>query len=205
VVARAAGGVRHCSSSRAGASQRRSCSGDGDRPTLRCRPILRGTLQTDGSGVVQSAPGHDPDAKRLCDQTGDSEGQTKYHAYAASSRAFDDRLEAVSGRYRDSFKERYRGDAGILEGGSWSVQMGPTVYTRRALRSTRTSGRLRPPLTPARSATSFSTPETVSLWQLPEHITVLRGRIGNSRGYRLQYIRCRAAVSAGPMVDAGGP
>ncbi|HWW49725.1 MAG TPA: LPS export ABC transporter permease LptG [Xanthobacteraceae bacterium] len=116
-----------------------------------------------------------------------SEGQAIINA--ASSQSQGVRLTGLSVFRFDrsgSFVERIEARDAVLEPGQWRF----TRVKRYVLE--------RPPieeetfilptsLTPAQVRNSFSTPETVSFWQLPQYIASSEGAGMATAGYRLQY------------------
>jgi lipopolysaccharide export system permease protein len=84
------------------------------------------------------------------------------------------------------FKERIEAREATLEDGYWLFK---TVrrYTLDAPPVDQDSFRLATTLTPAQVRNSFSTPETVSFWQLPDYIRSSESSGFASAGYRLQY------------------
>lgn len=84
------------------------------------------------------------------------------------------------------FKERIEAREATLEPGQWAFRDvrrymldGPPVTEDRFI--------LRTPLTPAQIRNSFSTPETVSFWQLPDYIRSSENTGQTAAGYRMQY------------------
>jgi lipopolysaccharide export system permease protein len=84
------------------------------------------------------------------------------------------------------FKERIEARDAVLEPGQWRLR----AAHRYALDSPPTdqdSLLLATNLTPAQVRNSFSTPETVSFWQLPQYIRSTENSGITTAGYRLQY------------------
>ena len=77
-----------------------------------------------------------------------------------------------------------RGDAG---GRPLGVQRRAPILPRTHRRLSRTTSTSRPRLTQAQVRNSFSTPETVSFWQLPSYIRSSESSGFATAGYRLQY------------------
>jgi lipopolysaccharide export system permease protein len=85
-----------------------------------------------------------------------------------------------------TFKERIEAREATLEDGYWQFK-----FARRFSLDTppvdQDSFRLKTSLTPAQVRNSFSTPETVSFWQLPGYIQSSESSGFATAGYRLQY------------------
>ena len=71
------------------------------------------------------------------------------------------------------FKERIEAREATLEAGRWLFKIGAPIHPRRAPGRPGQLLDLPTTLTPAQVRNSFSTPETVSFWQLPELYPVL--------------------------------
>lgn len=86
----------------------------------------------------------------------------------------------------NQFQERIEAREATLENGFWMFK---TVrrYSLDAPPVNQDSFRLATTLTPAQVRNSFSTPETVSFWQLPTYIRSSESSGFASAGYRLQY------------------
>lgn len=84
------------------------------------------------------------------------------------------------------FKERIEAREATLEDGYWLFK-GARRYSLDAPPVDQDSFRLPTSLTPAQVRNSFSTPETVSFWQLPEYIRSSESSGFATAGYRLQY------------------
>ena len=106
------------------------------------------------------------------------------------------------------FKERIEAREATLEEGRWAVQIGAAILAGQRPRSTRISySPCSTSLTAAQvRGTAFSTPETVSFWQLPELYPVVRKALGSATaGYRLQYHKLIAQpFLLAAMVMVGG-
>ena len=84
------------------------------------------------------------------------------------------------------FKERIEAREATLEDGYWLFK-GARRYSLDAPPVDQDSFKLPTSLTPAQVRNSFSTPETVSFWQLPEYIRSSESSGFATAGYRLQY------------------
>ncbi len=84
------------------------------------------------------------------------------------------------------FKERIEAREATLERGSWLFKE-VRRYSLDAPPVNQESLRLATALTPAQVRNSFSTPETVSFWQLPGYIKSSQSSGFANAGYRLQY------------------
>lgn len=116
-----------------------------------------------------------------------SEGQAIINA--ANSQAQGMRLSGLTiFRFEpnNAFKERIEAREATLEPGRWRLR----EVRRYALDTppiTQSEVFLATNLTPAQVRNSFSTPETVSFWQLPEYIKSSESSGFATAGYRLQY------------------
>jgi lipopolysaccharide export system permease protein len=84
------------------------------------------------------------------------------------------------------FKERIEAREATLEDGYWLFR-GARRFSLNAPPVDQDSFRLATSLTPAQVRNSFSTPETVSFWQLPGYIRSSESSGFATAGYRLQY------------------
>jgi lipopolysaccharide export system permease protein len=84
------------------------------------------------------------------------------------------------------FKERIEAQAATLEEGRWLFKS-VRRYTLDGPPAEQDSFSLGTSLTPAQVRNSFSTPETVSFWQLPGYIRSSESSGFATAGYRLQY------------------
>ncbi|HWZ05517.1 MAG TPA: LPS export ABC transporter permease LptG [Bradyrhizobium sp.] len=84
------------------------------------------------------------------------------------------------------FKERIEAQAATLEEGRWLFKS-VRRYTLDGPPAEQDSFSLSTSLTPAQVRNSFSTPETVSFWQLPSYIRSSESSGFATAGYRLQY------------------
>jgi lipopolysaccharide export system permease protein len=84
------------------------------------------------------------------------------------------------------FKERIEARQATLEDGFWLFK-GVRRYSLNAAPVEQDSLKLPTSLTPAQVRNSFSTPETVSFWQLPGYIRSSESSGFATAGYRLQY------------------
>jgi lipopolysaccharide export system permease protein len=84
------------------------------------------------------------------------------------------------------FRERIEAREAALEEGFWLFK-GVRRYSLNAPPVEQDSWRLNTSLTPAQVRNSFSTPETVSFWQLPGYIRSSESSGFATAGYRLQY------------------
>ena len=84
------------------------------------------------------------------------------------------------------FKERIEAQAATLEEGRWLFKS-VRRYTLDGPPAEQDSFSLNTSLTPAQVRNSFSTPETVSFWQLPGYIRSSESSGFATAGYRLQY------------------
>jgi lipopolysaccharide export system permease protein len=84
------------------------------------------------------------------------------------------------------FKERIEAREATLEDGYWLFR-GARRFSLNAPPVDQDSFRLPTSLTPAQVRNSFSTPETVSFWQLPGYIRSSESSGFATAGYRLQY------------------
>jgi lipopolysaccharide export system permease protein len=84
------------------------------------------------------------------------------------------------------FKERIEAQAATLEEGRWMFKS-VRRYTLDSAPVEQDSFSLSTSLTPAQVRNSFSTPETVSFWQLPGYIRSSESSGFATAGYRLQY------------------
>jgi lipopolysaccharide export system permease protein len=84
------------------------------------------------------------------------------------------------------FRERIEAREAALEDGFWLFK-GVRRYSLNAPPVEQDSWRLNTSLTPAQVRNSFSTPETVSFWQLPGYIRSSESSGFATAGYRLQY------------------
>ena len=87
----------------------------------------------------------------------------------------------------NQFKERIEAREATLEDGRLAVQIGAPLFPRRAAGRPGQLHRSPTSLTPAQVRNSFSTPETVSFWQLPSYIRSSESSGFATAGYRLQY------------------
>ena len=85
-----------------------------------------------------------------------------------------------------SFLERIEAKSAVLEKGHWRLD-DVRIYTLNSPLSERDTYLLSTNLTPEQVRESFSTPETVSFWQLPLYIDMAEHAGPASAGYRLQY------------------
>ncbi len=116
-----------------------------------------------------------------------SEGQAIINAAASQSQGI--RLNGLSVFRFDpsgTFTERIEAQTAVLEPGQWRFSnvrryrlANPPVEQATFILPTS--------LTPAQVRNSFSTPETVSFWQLPQYIASSAGAGLATAGYRLQY------------------
>ena len=83
-------------------------------------------------------------------------------------------------------QERIEAREAVLEPGRWLFSGAPLLRSTRR-RSIRRPIVLPTTLTPAQVRNSFSTPETVSFWQLPGYIRSSESSGFATAGYRLQY------------------
>ena len=86
----------------------------------------------------------------------------------------------------NQFKERIEAREGTLEEGRWLFKS-IRRYSLNAPPVDQDSFELPTSLTPAQVRNSFSTPETVSFWQLPSYIRSSESSGFATAGYRLQY------------------
>jgi lipopolysaccharide export system permease protein len=86
----------------------------------------------------------------------------------------------------DQFKERIEAQQATLEEGQWLFKS-VRRYTLNGPPVDQDSFTLATTLTPAQVRNSFSTPETVSFWQLPGYIRSSESSGFATAGYRLQY------------------
>jgi lipopolysaccharide export system permease protein len=86
----------------------------------------------------------------------------------------------------DQFKERIEAQQATLEEGQWLFKS-VRRYTLNGPPVEQDSFTLPTSLTPAQVRNSFSTPETVSFWQLPGYIRSSESSGFATAGYRLQY------------------
>ena len=86
----------------------------------------------------------------------------------------------------NQFKERIEARDATLEQGHWLLK-GVRHYSLNAAPVEQESYLLPTTLTPAQVRNSFSTPETVSFWQLPAYIRSSENSGFATAGYRLQY------------------
>jgi lipopolysaccharide export system permease protein len=86
----------------------------------------------------------------------------------------------------DQFKERIEAQQATLEEGHWLFKS-VRRYTLNNPPADQDSFTLPTSLTPAQVRNSFSTPETVSFWQLPGYIRSSESSGFATAGYRLQY------------------
>lgn len=86
----------------------------------------------------------------------------------------------------NSFKERIEAREATLEQGRWLLK-GVRRFTLDSRAVDQDSMYLATSLTPAQVRNSFSTPETVSFWQLPSYIKSSESSGFATAGYRLQY------------------
>jgi lipopolysaccharide export system permease protein len=86
----------------------------------------------------------------------------------------------------DQFKERIEAQQATLEEGQWLFKS-VRRYTLNGPPVDQDSFTLATSLTPAQVRNSFSTPETVSFWQLPGYIRSSESSGFATAGYRLQY------------------
>jgi lipopolysaccharide export system permease protein len=86
----------------------------------------------------------------------------------------------------DQFKERIEAQQATLEEGQWLFKS-VRRYTLDGPPVDQDSFTLATSLTPAQVRNSFSTPETVSFWQLPGYIRSSESSGFATAGYRLQY------------------
>jgi lipopolysaccharide export system permease protein len=86
----------------------------------------------------------------------------------------------------DQFKERIEAQQATLEEGQWLFKS-VRRYTLDGPPADQDSFALATSLTPAQVRNSFSTPETVSFWQLPGYIRSSESSGFATAGYRLQY------------------
>jgi lipopolysaccharide export system permease protein len=120
---------------------------------------------------------------------------------AASSREQGVMLSKVTAFVFDQdnrFLERVEADSAVLETGHWHLE-DARVYAVGAPPEDRASYRLATHLTPAQVRESFSTPETVPFWQLPQFIGMAEQSGVSAAGYRLQYQK----LLAQPLLLAG--
>ena len=116
-----------------------------------------------------------------------SDGQTIINAVRSEQQGL--RLTGVSVFRFDSesqFKERIEAREASLETGRWLFK-GVRRYTLDSPPVNQESMYLTTTLTPAQVRNSFSTPETVSFWQLPSYIKSSESSGFATAGYRLQY------------------
>jgi lipopolysaccharide export system permease protein len=86
----------------------------------------------------------------------------------------------------DQFKERIEAQQATLEEGQWLFKS-VRRYTLNSPPVDQDSFTLATTLSPAQVRNSFSTPETVSFWQLPSYIRSSESSGFATAGYRLQY------------------
>jgi lipopolysaccharide export system permease protein len=86
----------------------------------------------------------------------------------------------------NQFKERIEAREATLEPGRWLFK-GVRRYSLNAAPNEQETYQLATSLTPAQVRNSFSTPETVSFWQLPGYIRSSESSGFATAGYRLQY------------------
>jgi lipopolysaccharide export system permease protein len=116
-----------------------------------------------------------------------SEGQSIINA--ASSRAEGTSLLGISIFRMDPeghFKDRIEAREATLEGGHWLLK-DVHHYTLNAPTATEATYILPTALTRDQVRSSFSTPDTVSFWQLPEYIASSEHSGVAAAGYRLQF------------------
>jgi lipopolysaccharide export system permease protein len=108
---------------------------------------------------------------------------------AATSRGQGVMLDAVTVFTFDSggrFRERIEAKSAVLEKGHWRLD-DARVHSLNAPVREYDSYNLNTNLTPEQVRESFSTPETVPFWQLPEYIEMAERAGLAASGYRLQY------------------
>jgi lipopolysaccharide export system permease protein len=84
------------------------------------------------------------------------------------------------------FLERIEAGTAVLRPGHWRLE-DARVYTPGVPPQEREFYQLATNLTPEQVRETFSTPETVPFWQLPEHITLAERAGLTAQAYRLQY------------------
>jgi lipopolysaccharide export system permease protein len=96
------------------------------------------------------------------------------------------------------FLERVEASSAVLQPGHWQLDEA-RVYAPGAAPDDRASYQLVTSLTPAQVRETFSTPETVPFWQLPDFIEMAELSGLTASGYRLQYQK----LLARPFLLAG--
>lgn len=88
----------------------------------------------------------------------------------------------------DHFKQRLEAKTALLQSGYWQLD-DVRIYATDAPPQDRDTYRLSTNLSPEQVRESFSTPETVPFWQLPQYIDIAEHSGLSAAGYRLQFYK----------------
>jgi lipopolysaccharide export system permease protein len=124
------------------------------------------------------------DASGFWNNQSNSEGQANINAARSEQQGV--RLTVFRFDPDSQFKDRIEARQPTLEDGRWVFKT-VRLYTLDAPPVDQETMELATSLTPAQVRNSFSTPETVSFWQLPSYIRSSESSGFATAGYRLQY------------------